>query len=182
MFVELLPYCRFHLLRFWRAQPRTFAMLAVIVLWLLIASLAYLQQWQLSNLATQELSSLLTNKLNANLVGRSNQSGGQAPSELPPFNSAQLVKKLNEVATDIKLPVDEISFTLEDNNQAYLRYRIKFSVVSTYPVIRHFVNQLRDVMPYVSLDNISCAREDIGIPELNCDLVFSAFYRQSRHG
>jgi hypothetical protein len=96
---------------------------------------------------------------------------------LQPFHSAQLVEAFNEVADRIKLPLGEISFTLDDTHgQPFLRYRASLSVLSKYGAMRRFVDGVHASLTDVSLDSVSCGREAISSQALKCDLVFSVFY------
>jgi hypothetical protein len=102
---------------------------------------------------------------------------------LTAFENTQLVDVLNRVAEESKLSLDEVSFVLDENaNQPYLRYRATLTVSSTYPTIRRFLDQVRTSQPDISLDSITCTRDDIATVELTCDLVLSAFYRKADHG
>lgn len=102
---------------------------------------------------------------------------------LPAFSSAMLLADFRRVGAAHEIELDEVSFSLEETgNVPYLRYRVRFSLSETYPVIRQFVNQLRSELPHVTLDGLSCAREGIVTPELDCDLSLSAFYRKAANG
>ncbi|GLR13679.1 hypothetical protein GCM10007907_24690 [Chitinimonas prasina] len=106
---------------------------------------------------------------------------GNAVPVFPVFNSAQLMGDLQQAADAAKLPLDEVTFTLDDKGKLpYLRYRASLSVSADYPAIRRFVDGLRVGMANVTLDGIHCSREDIGVAELSCDVSLSAFYRQVR--
>lgn len=104
---------------------------------------------------------------------------GRSVPVFPVFNSAQLMGDLQQAADVAKLPLDEVTFTLDDKGKLpYLRYRASLSVSADYPAIRRFVEGLRIGMANVTLDGIHCNREDIGVAELSCDVSLSAFYRQ----
>lgn len=108
---------------------------------------------------------------------------GSGRIDLPRFEPNKLVEAINRLALNTKLPLDEISFVLEDNHtQPYLRYRATLSVSSRYPVIRRFLDALEAEQPQVALDAISCERDDIGAVDTNCDVNLSAFYRRQDHG
>lgn len=103
--------------------------------------------------------------------------------ELPVFVASQAVGTFTTTAQDVGLPIDEVTYALEgDNDQPYRRYRISMSVKTGYPEVRRFVAALATGMPNVALDAIRCARENAAAPALGCQLVFSAFYRRDRSG
>ena len=103
-------------------------------------------------------------------------------ADLPRFEPNKLVEAINRLAASTKLPLDEVSFVLEDNrNQPYVRYRATLSVSSRYPAIRHFLDALQAEQP-VALDGISCERDDIVAADTTCDVTLSAFYRRQEHG
>lgn len=111
----------------------------------------------------------------------SQQGAGRA--DLPRFEPNKLVEAINRLAANTKLPIDEVSFVLEDvRNQPYVRYRATLSVSSRYPAIRHFLDALQADQPQVALDGISCERDDIAAADTTCDVTLSAFYRRQDHG
>ncbi|HSY26640.1 MAG TPA: hypothetical protein VK832_03970 [Burkholderiaceae bacterium] len=127
-------------------------------------------QWRTLNRHVQEL-------------GHSGIQSGGMKMTLPAFNNTQLVEVLNDAAESSKLSLDEISFSLDENaNQPYLRYHATLTVSSGYPAIRRFLDQVRLKQPEMSLDSITCTRDDITTVELACDLALSAFYRKEAHG
>lgn len=102
---------------------------------------------------------------------------------LLPFNGAQVLDTLNQVADETTLPLVEVSFVLDDSvNQPYLRYRASLTATASYATIRRFVDQVHANLMDVSLDAISCTRKDIRDVVLACDLRFSAFYRRQPGG
>ena len=176
---NLISFCRFHLKRLVRIQARAFFALTGATLLLVLASVSLIDQWHLAETAQQELRSMnQTTRTSTNIVKAVN-----AQVALPDFTSAQLVTTLNRVAEETKLPLDEIIFTLDDSgNQPYLRYRATLSVSGSYPTIRRFLDQVRANFSTVSLDTISCTREDIGTIDLTCDLAVSVFFRKNARG
>lgn len=112
-----------------------------------------------------------------------NRSSGPLPVDLPQFFSARFVDTLNEVATDAKFSLDEVSYELDDNiSQPYLRYRAVLTLSASYPAIRQFVAHLSTRLQNVDLDAVNCTRGDIGKTALTCDLTFSAFFRKGSNG
>ena len=110
-------------------------------------------------------------------------SGSAAPIDLPEFESAPLVEVLNQTAADSGLPLEDVSYALEDGiNQPYLRYRITMTLNGPYPLIRRLIEQLERRVPHMSLDSINCARKDIQSAALTCDLAFSAFFQRGKRG
>ncbi|WP_222613446.1 GspMb/PilO family protein [Undibacterium amnicola] len=100
--------------------------------------------------------------------------------QLPAFDSARLVQTLNAVASDMQVGLEEVSYVLDDNaNQAYLRYRISFGVLSRYPVLKKMIGHLQEQSPHILLDGISCSREDIISVDLHCELVLSAYFSKA---
>ncbi|AVR95249.1 hypothetical protein [Pseudoduganella armeniaca] len=102
--------------------------------------------------------------------------------ELPEFDSTEVVRAFTSIVADAGLPLEEVSYALEDvREQPYLRYRISLSVKSTYPQTRQAVAALASAMPHVALDGIRCSRESTAVAALGCELSFSAFFRKP-HG
>jgi len=88
-----------------------------------------------------------------------------------------------QIAAEASLPLDEVDYSLEaGGNQPYMRYRIKMTVVATYPVIRRFVIDATSALSNVDLDAITCRRNDISTGVLSCDLALSAFFRKDANG
>lgn len=103
--------------------------------------------------------------------------------DLPAFSSASLTANFHAVAADVKLPLDEVSYTLDSSaTQPFLRYRVTLSVKTGYPEIRKFVAALIAELPNVALDSVRCGKEDVVATVLSCQLGFSAFYRKGGHG
>lgn len=177
---QFFGYCRFQIRRLFRTQARlSFALLAAGLSFFL-ALTTYVWQWQRMT-ETEQALDLVTQKSSS--LTKIATPLSQSKAELPTLNSAQLVTAIYQVADETQLPVDEISYALDDNlNQPYLRYRLNLSVSASYPVIRRFVDRFRTELSHVSLDTISCSREDIGVAVLSCDLSLSAFYRKAGNG
>ena len=107
----------------------------------------------------------------------------QATPDLPVFSSSALTADFHAIAADVKLPVDEVSYSLDSGaNQPYLRYRVTLVVKTGYPEIRRFAAALVSVLPNVSLDSVRCGKEDAAAIPVSCQLAFSAFYRKGGHG
>jgi hypothetical protein len=176
----ILSFCRFHLFRLYYAQPRAAIALVTSATLLVLVSLLAAAQWEREQTALRTLDSERTHPAEA---GPTADPALQQRSTIPDFDSAKLVAALHETADAAKLPVDEISYTLDENaSQPYLRYRVRLNVVSSYPVIRRFVDQFRGELAHVALDSITCNRSDITDADLSCDLVLSAFYRKPGRG
>lgn len=102
---------------------------------------------------------------------------------LPAFSSAELVTEFHTISAEVKLPLDEVSYSLDNTvSQPYLRYRVTLGVKTGYSEIRKFVAALLGAMDNVELDSIRCAREAAVSATLSCELTFSAFYRKGMHG
>lgn len=143
-----------------------------------------LRQWQSLHLAKTTLADLV-NASNATRAknAREKPQLSAAPLDLPHFNSGQLVAQLNAVAKDAGLALNKVVYVLEESgNQPYLRYRITLSSTMKYPVVRGFAEQLDGSIPHLSFDAIACARKEISVVELSCDLVMSGFFRKQSDG
>lgn len=177
----IFSFLTFHALRLLRAQPVVLAVAGMSFLLALLAAAAYIGQWQHARNATQQVRELLISSKPA-AAGQPASPAASAP-KLPRFSSAELVDTVNQVAADIGLPVDEISYTLDEGaSQPYLRYHITLSSAASYPLMRRFVDGMAMNLPHAVLDSISCSRDDIGVAALNCDLSFSAFFMKDGHG
>jgi len=175
---HILPFLRFHLLRLYRAQPRVLMALAASGLALLMAMGVWIVQWQKADEAEQTEQAMRLASLRTALTGVTSAPVARAP--LPAFNSAELVSALNRVAEAARLPIDEVTFTLDDTaRQPYLRYQITLTVSASYPAIRRFVDRFGRELAHVSLDAIACSRDIVAKPGLTCDLAFFAFYRKA---
>lgn len=162
MYSQWLPYCQFHLKRLMRTQPRLLAALIASVVIFASGFAACMEQRQRTEAAEREWQSI--SKPHRISGHPANQSLPPQQFALPPFNSPQLVTALNHVAEESKLPLDEISFSLVDNvTQPYLRYHATLSVSARYPAIRSFLQKMRVAASNVTLDSITCIREDIGV-------------------
>lgn len=180
---QFFSYCRFHLFRLLRAQPGVVGVLIFSTLALVLVSLATLQQWQQLHQQEQQLLELRAQSRQHPAAAALAKPAFTTPTIYPAFHSAQLADTFNQLATEAKLSLDEVSYGLDDNaNQPYLRYRVTLAVTATYPLIRQFVDQIALTLPHVSLDTISCTREDIGAIHLSCELAFSAIFRKETNG
>jgi Tfp pilus assembly protein PilO len=177
---QWLSSYQFHLRRLLRAQPGVFSAILLSGFVLVLALAMYIQQWHSADAAKQEWRSL---NEHFREKGHPGNQGSEGQPVLKAFNNTQLVDVLNRVAEEAKLSLDEVSFVLDENdNQPYLRYHATLTVSAAYPAIRRFLDQVRAVQPDVSLDTITCTRDDIATVDLTCDLVLSAFYRKTGHG
>lgn len=175
-----LRWSRFHVLRLARAQPLLVVLSALLLVFALLAFAFYGAQIQREASLRQENNALARRLLQVPVAAVA-QDG--AAVDLPAFEPVKLVDAINRLAIDSKLPLDEVSFVLEDNpSQHYLRYRATLTVSSRYPAIRRFMEALQTEQPQVSFDAVNCVREDITTTEPTCDLGLSAFYRKRLHG
>jgi hypothetical protein len=176
-------FCAFHLARLWRAQPLVFLAATASVLVMAGSALAYYQQWRQVDDTVGRLQQLVAQTALRRTAVVTDKPAGPAVPKLPAFSSAELVATVNQVAADIGMPVEEISYRLEEGaNTPYLRYRVTLSMAANYPLMRRFVDQMAMNLPHAVLDEISCSRDDIAVAALNCDLSFSAFFRKDGHG
>lgn len=180
MYPQMLPVLVFHGRRLAQAQPLLCA--AVGLSFILGVTAVSFYATLLGSISRAE-----TLQRMLNTAGRPVALAGN-PVVLPfqsllPFNSAQVLDTLNQVAEETKLPLVEVSFVLDDSvNQPYLRYRASLTATANYTTIRRFVDQVHANLIDVSLDAISCTRKDIRDVALACDLSFSAFYRRAPGG
>lgn len=183
MFSLSISFVRFHVSRLVRVQPGASALFSASLICAVAAAGALLVQSERADEADAQLSELQAK------VGSSRSSAAApgavalAPLDLPPFESSGLVTALNETADESGLVLEEVAYALDDNStQPFLRYRITMSIATTYPLVRHLVEKLGERVPHLALDSIHCAREDVGIAELNCDVVMSGFFRKTKGG
>jgi len=106
-----------------------------------------------------------------------------AKPALPAFVSAEFVAALDQLSESSKLPMDEVSYSLDDNaNLPYLRYRATMTVEGDYAAIRQLVAHISGAQGSLSLDTLHCSREDIDVKPLSCELGISGFYARGGHG
>jgi Tfp pilus assembly protein PilO len=183
MTVRLLHVGQFYLRRFFLLQPRVAASVLAAVGLVLGAALVAAQQSYERQSAEDALESAIREAKQARISLLKAPTPVSEQMALPEFDSAELVGTLHRVAADVKLPFDEVSYALEESTgQPYLRYRMTLSVTGNYPAIRRFSDSFRREASHVTLDSISCSRDDISAAELSCDLGLSAFYRKVAHG
>ena len=180
MFSNFLPLCQFKLRLLIQQSPISAAMLCLSAAAFLLASTSYFSQRRIA-ITTDQQHQVLTQKLVAMRTAQSVAVTTIHP-KFKEFDSAQLVGTLAQKASQAQLPLAEISYTLDENaNLPYLRYRAMLTVNANYLTIRSFVDQVLDDLADVSLDNISCIREDLKSVTVKCELAFSAFYNKP-HG
>jgi len=178
----LLPFLRFHGTRLYRAQPAVMLLLAVSCTASIAAALAFADQRREAKLALADLQRLQTAVGSMKARATEGKPESNAASDLPAFDNAGLVQSLNGIAAETQLPLDEVTYALDENSsEPFLRYRIMMRVSGGYRAVRGFSARLTADLHNVSLDSISCARKDVAVAPLNCDLVFSAFYPRGRH-
>lgn len=176
MISGLINWLRFHCARLLRAQSGLWIGCLASIALLIVAVVAFLceakkveqRQMELDRLrlASRQVSSVKV--VDADLTSLN----------LPWFESAQVIAQFGRAAADAKLPVDEVQYLLEESSsRPYLRYRIKMTVSSGYPVIRQFADEVTATMTHVDLDSMSCTRGDIDVLWPTCILTFSAFFR-----
>lgn len=172
----------FHVRRVLRDQPIAGIAVAVSVASVALAAAILLAQLQQRRMVNAELEEALAAGRSVKTASHSVQAANNLP-KLPQFSSAELVDTVNQIAVDLNLPVDEISYTLEDAPSIpYLRYRYTLSVKTSYPLMRRFVDGVAMNLPHSILDSISCSRDDIVAATLSCDLAFSAFFKKADRG
>jgi hypothetical protein len=179
MSLTSLSFYRFHIQRYWCTQPLGTALAGLSIVAAFVVIAIYPYQRHALQAATNDWQQLHTS---SRAIGPKAAPLPEKSLALPLFQSSPLVGTLNRIAEESKLPLDEIQFALDDNaNQPYLRYRATLTVSAGYPSIRRFINRMQQELAEVSLDTISCARDDIAAKDLTCDVALSAFYRKVRH-
>lgn len=171
---------RFYFLRWYRAQPVLLAATGLLLLLCLILSGLLLQTLLLQEQAKNTLHETIGD-LERTHFERANAEASLAPPiQLPVFVSSSLVSTLNSVATEMQVQLDEVSYTLEERtDRPFFRYQITFATLTRYPILKTMIQKLQIAAPHVLLDSVSCAREDIIMSELQCDLVFSAYFKKN---
>lgn len=102
---------------------------------------------------------------------------------LLPFNSAEMVQVFNNVADKTGVPMNEVSFTLDEGNaRPFMRYRASFSVNANYLAIRRFIDSVHEELRDVSLDSIACYRAAADAQPPKCDMVLSGFFAKDARG
>jgi hypothetical protein len=181
---KVVQICRFYALRLYSMQPLAAALLAVAVVSLVISAGCWFVMDDIRRGTAAELTAFSTahaKRVAAPTVAVAVAASGDR--DLPAFSSAGLTANFHAVASDVKLPLDEVSYTLDSSaNQPFLRYRVTLSVKTGYPEIRKFVAALIAELPNVALDSVRCGKEDVVATVLSCQLGFSAFYRKGGHG
>lgn len=178
----LYSYWRFHLRRLVQIHPFMSASLSCGAFALVLAISFYVEQMHMVALARQELE-LQRRTAASKALNTPTSSATSVGPTLPWFRSTELIAQFGQLADEIKMPIDETAYLLEEAaNRPYLRYRVTLTVAASYPVIRRFVAALSENMKNVDLDSISCTRADITVAPLTCELAFSAFFRKDAHG
>lgn len=99
--------------------------------------------------------------------------------QLSHFESSSLVSMLNAVARETGVPIEEITYVLdEQGDQPFRRYQISFSTTSRYPLLRRMIQSLQSKISQLSLDGVSCVRDDIVVADLQCSLNLSAYFKK----
>ncbi|MYM67703.1 hypothetical protein GTP45_12775 [Pseudoduganella sp. FT55W] len=173
---------RFYYRRFYSMQPLAATLVAALAIVSAICAVSWLMAAERQRTAAEELRalSLLVAKPAA---APAMVAASSIERDLPIFSSASLTADFHALAADVKLPLDEVSYTLDSSaNQPFLRYRVTLSVKTGYPEIRKFVAAMMAEFSNVTLDNVRCSKENAVATLLSCQLGFSAFYRKAGHG
>lgn len=176
-------YLRFHFRRTLHTQLGWLLACSASFAALVVAIALWMWQWNQLYSLKQE-----TSRMQTALVQRQHENVEtakkiQAPIVLPAFQNAGFIRSFHKVAGRSHLDLNEMSYVLDESpSQPYLRYRIQFSVLSNYPSLRRFIKNIHAEFQHVTLDSMSCSREDITVIELNCDLSFTAFFARGPRG
>jgi hypothetical protein len=177
MAVLSLPALRFQFVRMWRTQPWALVALLSCLLALGLATVTLVLQQQRLDGARAELQRL--SAVPAPTVPIDSQSASAGIPELPPFASAPLVAVLNDTASESGLVLDEVRYALDDNaGMPYLRYRITLSVNASYPLVRRLAERLQGTVPHLTIDAVHCARKNVQLADLTCELELSGLFRK----
>lgn len=179
----LFSFLRFHAARLYRAQPVAALTFVASGTALVLSAMVYAEQRFEAQQAQADLLRLQAAVKDIKVPERDSKPGSSPAVDLPVFDNVALVQSLNSTAVDAQLPLDEVGYALDEgSSEPYLRYRITLRVAGNYRAIRAFNDRFTTDMLNVSLDSISCARQDVSTVPLTCDLAFSAFYRRSLRG
>ncbi|MYN40398.1 hypothetical protein GTP55_13545 [Duganella sp. FT109W] len=174
----LYSYWRFQIRRLFRAHPVLSTSFVCVSFGLAIAVAFYFDRMHTARAVRQEFD-VASRAVKNQLASTPAVAATIVAPALPWFHSTDLVAQFGHLAEEIKLPIDEIGYSLEESpNRPFLRYRVTLTVAASYPVIRSFVDALSETMKNVDLDSISCTRADIAVAPLTCELAFSAFFRK----
>jgi len=177
MFSRRLYSLRFQLVQTMRTQPWAFAALSLGVAGAFVAAFALAIQWHRLDLVRAELARVNSTARPTSPVSKKPLQTGLP--ELPPFASAPLVATLNDTAVESGLVLEEVRYALDDNaGMPYLRYRITLSVNASYPLVRRLAERLHANVPNLMIDAIHCARKDVLMPDLRCELALSGLFRK----
>ena len=180
MHANVLAWLRFHVARMSRRHPFALTCAALLLTAFGATGIWLLSMARHESLVRRDIAN--ANRALAQAASAPTQQG-TGSIDLPRFEPNKMVEAINRLAVNTKLPLDEVSFVLEDSrNQPYLRYRITLSVSTRYPAIKHFLDALQADQPQLALDAISCERDDITAADTSCDVNLSAFYRRPEHG
>ena len=180
MFFVFASYLRFYSLRCYRERPVFSILILSLTILCVFLAVIYAKLWLERDLPRQQLREAIAKIEQIKQERKQAEAVAQPPIQLPGFDSAKLVQSLNAVASEMQVSLEEVSYVLDDNaNQAYLRYRISFGVLSRYPVLKKMISQLQVQSPHILLDGISCSREDIVTVDLNCELTLSAYFSKA---
>jgi len=103
--------------------------------------------------------------------------------DLKTFRSSHLMTILEQGASSANVKLDEISFAVDDApQQAFVRYRASFQLVSRYPAIRKFISEILAGSEGVVLDTVACRREDINVADVRCDISAYVAYQEKAGG
>nr|WP_315476500.1 hypothetical protein [uncultured Undibacterium sp.] len=176
----VIAFTRFYCLRWYRAQPLLFSATVLLLILCLVTTGLFLQTLLLQDQAKVALHDTIGELERTHLEKARAEASLAPPVQLPVFQSSSLVNTLNSVATEMQVQLDEVSYTLEERtDRPFFRYQITFATMARYPILKAMIQKLQIDAPHVLLDSVSCAREDIVKSELQCDLVFSAYFKKN---
>ena len=178
--MKILYFCSFYGRQFLRQQPVALVALLSSLGLAIFAGVLFADSASESGLTNE----LLRRQLELPLTSKIQAAESTLEAkDLPAFSSAAFTSQLLSVASDMHIPTEELTYTLETGStQPYWRYRIALNVKAGYPELRKFIAALSHELPNVVLDAIRCRREDVAIGQLSCQLAFSAFFRAENHG
>lgn len=102
---------------------------------------------------------------------------------LPAFHSTQLPRDLLSPAEQALLATDEIHYQIDSGkDRPYLRYSASLAIHADYKALRRYLHGLQEKQPVIVLDGLSCARQEVAAPALECKLELSSYFAKEPHG
>jgi uncharacterized membrane protein YciS (DUF1049 family) len=168
------PFLRFHAAKQYRVSPWSFFFFILSLILLVLSAALWLRARLEVAAAAEELHQVMIRQSRPAPVFR------HSPKvDLPAFEGSALPRAILAASERVKLPIGDISYAFDEGRgEPYRRYRARFGTGTNYTAIRHFIRELQARDSNVTLDGISCSRQDMRSAALNCEVALSAFYRR----